>query len=424
LFVVPLIAQFILTSFVPNAVSMSAIAQSQHIKTNRGLSKASPTMVSVQKMSLVLVICAMAHHISVVECTDSSLPQSDHDLLSRDSRVDKKNVAEQHGPAVGHPSPRNDFQVSELIGKATPMARGTCDREKDQVKNLYEKVANLNGKVTNLNEQNTNLNEQNTNLKAQFDAIKKENEELKRPLGHHSLTSPISADTSKNIKPPVTMVNITAYNLENEKAQNIVESDGDSKKKSRRTLRQFPRQLLNRRMLTDCDGKPETHACTATSGCLWDTVMLTCVKEEEEDGTAPGAARCDSYTCTAGTNKGSYTSCTGNTATCDDATCCDAGGGAGSDSGSGSGSGCTWKFVEDDASLSGGWNVLSANCTLGSDFTVPLGKTLKIKKDPSIVGVLVIDRQADEENPGRHFYVSGTLNVEGVTLTGGFVSAR
>ena len=84
----------------------------------------------------------------------------------------------------------------------------------------------------------------------------------------------------------------------------------------------------------------------------------------------------------------------------------------------------TWKFVEDDASLSGGWNVLSANCTLGSDFTVPLGKTLKIRKASSMVGNLVIDRQATLANQGRHFYVSGTLNVEGVTLTGGFVSAR
>ena len=84
----------------------------------------------------------------------------------------------------------------------------------------------------------------------------------------------------------------------------------------------------------------------------------------------------------------------------------------------------TWKFA-DDASLSGsgGWNVLSAGCNLGSDVTVPSGKTLKIKKDPTMAGELVIDRQATQSNQGRHFQVAGTLNVEGVTLTGGYVSA-
>ena len=90
----------------------------------------------------------------------------------------------------------------------------------------------------------------------------------------------------------------------------------------------------------------------------------------------------------------------------------------------------TWKFA-DDASLSGsdGWNVLSASCTLGhldqyDHFEVPSGKTLKIKKDPTMDGDLVIDRQATESNLGRHFLVAGTLHVEGVTLTGGYVSAR
>ena len=79
----------------------------------------------------------------------------------------------------------------------------------------------------------------------------------------------------------------------------------------------------------------------------------------------------------------------------------------------------TFKFV-DDNSLSGsnGVNILSASCTLGSDFTIPIGKTLKIKKDTTMVGELVID-------PGysRHFKVEGNLFVEGVTLTGGYVSA-
>ena len=89
----------------------------------------------------------------------------------------------------------------------------------------------------------------------------------------------------------------------------------------------------------------------------------------------------------------------------------------------------TWKFA-DDASLSGsgGWNILSASCTLGhlgtnNHFEVPSGKTLKIKKDPTMAEELVIDRQATQSNQGRHFQVAGTLNVEGVTLTGGYVSA-
>ena len=84
----------------------------------------------------------------------------------------------------------------------------------------------------------------------------------------------------------------------------------------------------------------------------------------------------------------------------------------------------TFKFV-DDNSLSGsnGVNILSASCTLGSDFTIPSGTTLKIKKDPTMVGELVIDRQATSSAVGRHFYVTGNLFVEGVTLTGGYVSA-
>jgi hypothetical protein len=91
----------------------------------------------------------------------------------------------------------------------------------------------------------------------------------------------------------------------------------------------------------------------------------------------------------------------------------------------------TFKFV-DDNSLSGsnGVNILSASCTMGSDFSggwndflIPLGKTLKIKKDPTMVGELVIDRQATSSAVGRHFQVEGNLFVEGVTLTGGYVSA-
>ena len=84
----------------------------------------------------------------------------------------------------------------------------------------------------------------------------------------------------------------------------------------------------------------------------------------------------------------------------------------------------TFKF-DDDASLSGsnGVNVLSSSCTMGSDFTILNGKTLKIKKDPTMVDELIIDRQATSSNRGRHFSVSGDFFVEGVTLTGGYVSA-
>jgi ribosome-binding factor A len=84
----------------------------------------------------------------------------------------------------------------------------------------------------------------------------------------------------------------------------------------------------------------------------------------------------------------------------------------------------TFKFVDDNSlSPSNGVNILTYSCTLGSDFTIPSGKTLKIKKDPTMVGELVIDRQATRTAHGRHFYVTGNLFVEGVTLTGGYVSA-
>ena len=85
----------------------------------------------------------------------------------------------------------------------------------------------------------------------------------------------------------------------------------------------------------------------------------------------------------------------------------------------------SWKFA-DDASLSGsdGWNVLSASCNLGSHFTVPSGKTLKIKKDPTMVGELVIDRQATSANKGRHFYVLGILFVERLVFTKGYGNSQ
>jgi len=63
----------------------------------------------------------------------------------------------------------------------------------------------------------------------------------------------------------------------------------------------------------------------------------------------------------------------------------------------------------------GGWNVWSASCAMGSQYTVVTGKTVKIKKSLSMSGELVIDRGGG----GRHFLVKGTLEMEDVTLTGG-----
>ena len=80
---------------------------------------------------------------------------------------------------------------------------------------------------------------------------------------------------------------------------------------------------------------------------------------------------------------------------------------------------CDLKLA-DQLSATGGFNVLSANCTMGSNFYVYSGETLKIKKDPLMIGELIIDRQATSASKGRHFVVDGTLLVEGVTLTGGY----
>ena len=85
---------------------------------------------------------------------------------------------------------------------------------------------------------------------------------------------------------------------------------------------------------------------------------------------------------------------------------------------------CDFKF-SDDTSLTntGGWNVLSVSCVLGSQIRVNSGTTMRVKKDPSVSSPVVIDRQAMAYLPvGRHFYVTaGTLEMEGVTLIGGSV---
>jgi hypothetical protein len=79
-----------------------------------------------------------------------------------------------------------------------------------------------------------------------------------------------------------------------------------------------------------------------------------------------------------------------------------------------------FKF-DDDSSLVDGWNVLSASCEMASDFTVPTGKTLKIRKNPLVTETVVLDRQGSSSSRGRHFIVDGgTLEMEGLTLTGGY----
>ena len=81
--------------------------------------------------------------------------------------------------------------------------------------------------------------------------------------------------------------------------------------------------------------------------------------------------------------------------------------------------------LADQLSATGGFNVLSASCTMGSEFRVNSGQTLKIKKDPLMIGELIIDRQATSASKGRHFLVlGGTLLVEGLTLTGGYEVSR
>ena len=94
---------------------------------------------------------------------------------------------------------------------------------------------------------------------------------------------------------------------------------------------------------------------------------------------------------------------------------------------------CTTFLYDDhddlDASNGLGWNLLSLSCTLGLKFPSltsisvdGAGKRMKIKKDPSAVGVVEVDRQATSANLGRHFEVlnGAVLEVDGLTLTGGY----
>ena len=82
---------------------------------------------------------------------------------------------------------------------------------------------------------------------------------------------------------------------------------------------------------------------------------------------------------------------------------------------------CDFKLSDDPSLAStGGWNVLSESCVLGSTINVNSGKTMRVKKDSSVSGPVVIDRQATSGD-NRHFFVDGgNLEMEGVTLTGGY----
>ena len=84
----------------------------------------------------------------------------------------------------------------------------------------------------------------------------------------------------------------------------------------------------------------------------------------------------------------------------------------------------TFLLANDQALVaSDGWNLLRVSCTLGTEIVVNgAEKRMKIKKDPSAVGVVEVDRQATNDNRGRHFHVEngGALEVDGLTLTGGY----
>ena len=66
------------------------------------------------------------------------------------------------------------------------------------------------------------------------------------------------------------------------------------------------------------------------------------------------------------------------------------------------------------------WNVWSASCRMSATHTVALGDTVKIKKSASVVGELIIDRGSDTSGYNRHFTVNGALEMEDVTLIGGY----
>ena len=90
---------------------------------------------------------------------------------------------------------------------------------------------------------------------------------------------------------------------------------------------------------------------------------------------------------------------------------------------------CPTIYTADDDNLkvTDGWNVWSASCAMSSKYNVVVqngaGKTVKIKKSPSMSGELVIDRGSDTSTLyNGHFDVEDTctLELEDVTLTGGY----
>ena len=67
------------------------------------------------------------------------------------------------------------------------------------------------------------------------------------------------------------------------------------------------------------------------------------------------------------------------------------------------------------------WNEWSASCRMSTTHTVASGDTVKIKKSAAMVEELIIDRGATSGN-NRHFFVQGSLEMEDVTLTGGYTT--
>ena len=68
------------------------------------------------------------------------------------------------------------------------------------------------------------------------------------------------------------------------------------------------------------------------------------------------------------------------------------------------------------------WNEWSARCRMSATHNVAEGDTVEIKKSAAMVGELVIDRGSDTSGDNRHFLVRGTLEMEDVTLIGGYTS--
>ena len=83
---------------------------------------------------------------------------------------------------------------------------------------------------------------------------------------------------------------------------------------------------------------------------------------------------------------------------------------------------CPTIYTADDDSLkdTDGWNEWSTSCSMSATHTVASGDTVKIKKSAAMVGELVVDRGSATSGFNRHFAVEGTLEMEDVTLTGGY----